>query len=71
MFRQPLVVGVAAVTAMLAGCGGDDASDEERDRAIAGAERAYEKAVAQGELHFDLFGERLRGRFAIIRRGDD
>jgi bifunctional non-homologous end joining protein LigD len=29
------------------------------------------KAVEQGELHFDLFGEKLSGRFAIIRRGDD
>lgn len=28
-------------------------------------------AVANGELHFDLFGEKLRGRFAIIRRGGD
>jgi bifunctional non-homologous end joining protein LigD len=29
------------------------------------------RAVENGELHFDLFGEKLRGRFAIIRRGDD
>ena len=29
------------------------------------------KAVEDGELHFDLFGEKLSGRFAIIRRGDD
>jgi bifunctional non-homologous end joining protein LigD len=28
-------------------------------------------AVADGELHFDLFGEKLRGRFAIIRRGGE
>ena len=49
MLRKPLVIGIAAVTVMLAGCGGDDASDEERDRAIAAAERAHEKAVAQGE----------------------
>ena len=27
------------------------------------------KAVAKGELHFDLFGEKLRGRFALVRRG--
>ena len=29
------------------------------------------KAVEAGELHFDLHGEKLSGRFAIIRRGDD
>jgi bifunctional non-homologous end joining protein LigD len=28
-------------------------------------------AVEEGELHFDLHGEKLSGRFAIIRRGDD
>ncbi|HEX2576781.1 MAG TPA: DNA polymerase ligase N-terminal domain-containing protein [Aquihabitans sp.] len=27
------------------------------------------EAVAGGEVHVDLFGERLRGRFAIVRRG--
>ncbi len=27
------------------------------------------RAVADGELHFELTGEKLRGRFAIIRRG--
>jgi bifunctional non-homologous end joining protein LigD len=27
------------------------------------------KAVEAGELHFDLFGEKLRGRFALVRRG--
>ena len=37
------------MTVALAGCGGDDASDEERDGAIAAAERVYEKAVAEGE----------------------
>ena len=26
-------------------------------------------AVAQGDLHFDLHGEKLRGRFALVRRG--
>ena len=29
------------------------------------------KAVDQGELHFDLHGEKLSGRFAIVRRGGD
>ncbi|MHB8438329.1 MAG: DNA polymerase domain-containing protein [Acidimicrobiales bacterium] len=30
------------------------------------------QAVAEGELHFDLFGEKLRGRFVLIRsRGND
>jgi bifunctional non-homologous end joining protein LigD len=27
------------------------------------------KAVSEGELHFDLDGEKLRGRFILIRRG--
>jgi bifunctional non-homologous end joining protein LigD len=26
-------------------------------------------ALAKGDLHFDLFGEKLRGRFALVRRG--
>jgi bifunctional non-homologous end joining protein LigD len=29
------------------------------------------QAVEDGELHFDLHGEKLSGRFAIVRRGDD
>ncbi|HEY7134216.1 MAG TPA: non-homologous end-joining DNA ligase [Acidimicrobiia bacterium] len=29
------------------------------------------KAVADGELHLDLYGEKLRGRFVLIRRGED
>jgi bifunctional non-homologous end joining protein LigD len=29
------------------------------------------QAVAAGELHVDLFGEKLRGRFVLIRRGQD
>ncbi|MGH3444809.1 MAG: non-homologous end-joining DNA ligase [Nocardioidaceae bacterium] len=28
------------------------------------------KAVADGELHADLYGERLRGRFILVRTGD-
>ncbi len=27
------------------------------------------RAVADGELHFDLYGEKLAGRFVLIRRG--
>jgi bifunctional non-homologous end joining protein LigD len=27
------------------------------------------RALADGELHLDLFGEKLRGRFALVRRG--
>jgi bifunctional non-homologous end joining protein LigD len=27
-------------------------------------------ALAAGDLHVDLFGERLRGRFVLVRRGD-
>jgi bifunctional non-homologous end joining protein LigD len=29
------------------------------------------RAVADGELHVDLRGEKLRGRFVLIRRGED
>ena len=29
------------------------------------------KAVEKGDLHFELRGEKLRGRFALVRRGDD
>jgi len=29
------------------------------------------KALRKGDLHFDLMGEKLRGRFALVRRGDD
>ncbi len=28
-------------------------------------------AVARGELHVDMFGEKLRGRFALVKRGRD
>ena len=30
-----------------------------------------EAALARGDLHFDLDGERLAGRFALLRRGRD
>jgi bifunctional non-homologous end joining protein LigD len=29
------------------------------------------RAIESGDLHFDLHGERLRGRFALVRRGRD
>jgi bifunctional non-homologous end joining protein LigD len=29
------------------------------------------RALAAGDLHFDLHGEKLRGRFALVRRGRD
>ena len=29
------------------------------------------QALASGELHVDLYGEKLRGRFALVRTGDD
>ena len=32
-----------------AGCGGDDSSDSERDRAIAAADQAYDQAVLRGD----------------------
>src|SRR5690242_16238434 len=28
-------------------------------------------AIARGELHFDLHGEKLNGRFALVRKGRD
>lgn len=30
-----------------------------------------ERDLSEGELHFDLFGERLRGRFALVRTRTD
>lgn len=29
------------------------------------------RAIAEGELHADFFGKKLRGRFVFVRRGDD
>jgi hypothetical protein len=47
--RTPVIAAIAAVAVALPGCGGDGVSGEERDRAIAAAQRAYEAAVARGE----------------------
>ena len=41
------VIGAIAALA-LAGCGGEDVSQAEKDRAVAAAKRAYEAAVARG-----------------------
>jgi bifunctional non-homologous end joining protein LigD len=35
---------------------------------LAGADDPFD-AVADGDLHFDLYGEKLSGRFALVRRG--
>ena len=31
--------------------------------------RRRSRGVEKGDLHLDLFGEKLRGRFALVRRG--
>jgi hypothetical protein len=43
-----IVAGVSAVL-IAAGCGGDDSSEEDRDRAIAAAQQAYDIAVTRGD----------------------
>ncbi len=49
MLRAPLLVAIALVALAAPACGGDDVSDEERNRAVAAAKQAYEEAVAEGE----------------------
>lgn len=49
MLRKPLVVAIASVALAVPGCGGNDVSEEERDRAIAAAEQTHEEAVSRGE----------------------
>jgi hypothetical protein len=49
VLREPLIVAIASVALVAPGCGGDDVSEEEQDRAIGAAKQAYEEAVAEGE----------------------
>jgi hypothetical protein len=49
VLREPLIVAIASVALVAAGCGGNDVSEEERDRAIGAAKQAHEEAVAGGE----------------------
>ena len=49
VLRAPLLVAIALVSLAAPGCGGDDVSEEERDRAVGAAKQAYEAAVAEGE----------------------
>jgi hypothetical protein len=43
------IAALALVALVVAGCGDDDVSDSERDRAIAAAEQAYDQAVLRGD----------------------
>ena len=44
------LIAVSVLVMLIAtGCGGDDASDEERDRATAAAQQAYDIAVTRGD----------------------
>jgi hypothetical protein len=49
VLRNPVAVAIASVVLMVPGCGGDDVSEDEQDRAIAEATKAYEKAVSRGK----------------------
>ena len=49
VLRKLLTVAIASVALVLPGCGGNDVSEEERDRAIAAAQQAHEEAVSRGE----------------------
>jgi hypothetical protein len=63
VLRKPLIVAIASVALVVPGCGGDDVSEEERDRAIAAAKQAYEDAVSRGK-DLDVgpcIAEELRG----------
>jgi hypothetical protein len=44
---KPLFVALASV--VVVGCGGNDVSEEDRDRAITAAKQAYRGAIARGE----------------------
>jgi hypothetical protein len=49
VLRKLLIVATASVALVLPGCGGDDVSEKQRDRAIAAAKQAYEEAVMRRE----------------------
>jgi hypothetical protein len=46
---KPLIVAIASVTLVILACGGNDVSEEERNRAITAAKQAYQEAIARGE----------------------
>ena len=43
------IAAFALVALVAAGCGSDDSSESERDRAIAAADQAYDQAVLRGD----------------------
>jgi hypothetical protein len=47
VLRKPLSLAIAAAVLAIAGCGGDDVSEDERDRAVAAAREAYDRAASQ------------------------
>ena len=50
MAGKALIVASALVSVLIVpGCGGDNGSDEDRDRAIAAAQQAYDNAVTRGD----------------------
>jgi hypothetical protein len=49
VLRKPLIVAIASAALVAPGCGGNDVSEQEQDRAIAAAKQAYEGARAEGE----------------------
>jgi hypothetical protein len=49
VLRKLLTVAIASVALVVPGCGGDDVSQEERDRAIAAAKQSYDQAVSRDE----------------------
>ena len=49
VLRELLTVAIASVALVVPGCGGNDVSEGERDRAIAAAKQTHEEAVSRGE----------------------
>ena len=49
MAAKASIVASALVVLIAPGCGGDNGSDEDRDRAIAAAQQAYDNAVSRGD----------------------
>jgi hypothetical protein len=44
-----LIVAIASLTLVILGCGGNDVSEEERNRAITAAKQAYQETIARRE----------------------
>jgi hypothetical protein len=49
VLRTLLIVATAALVLVVPGCGGSEVSEQEGDRAIAAARRAYGEAVSRGQ----------------------